>query len=111
MNKKGQTLVVFVIFIPIIILILAIVVDMGVIFAKKNQTVEIIRTAIRECNKESNKKECIKNILIKNQVDVNNLEVINNDNKIEVNNKIEIDSIFGNIIGKKSYTIVVNILE
>lgn len=111
LNKKGQTLILFVIMIPIILGIAALVIDVGVIFANKSHLKEVTKTAIREniSNIDNNTDTKIKNILIKNEVNVDNLEIKISDNKINVKNEISIDSIFGSIIGIKNYKIIEDI--
>lgn len=111
LNKKGQTLILFVIMIPIILGIAALVVDVGVIFANKSHLKEVTKTAIREniSNIDNETDTKIKNILIKNEVNVDNLEIKISDNKINVKNEISIDSIFGSIIGIKNYKIIEDI--
>lgn len=111
LNKKGQTLILFVIMIPIILGIAALVVDVGVIFANKSHLKEVTKTAIRESisNIDNDTDTKIKNILIKNEVNVDNLEIKISDNKINVKNEISIDSIFGSIIGIKNYKIIEDI--
>lgn len=111
LNKKGQTLILFVIMIPIILGIAALVIDVGVIFANKSHLKEVTKTAIREniSNIDNDTDTKIKNILIKNEVNVDNLEIKISDNKINVKNEISIDSIFGSIIGIKNYKIIEDI--
>lgn len=109
MNNRGQTLIVFVIMIPIFVLVLAIVVDMGVVFSKKINLTEVSKTVIREVLNEDHQEEKVKEIFTLNNIDVDKLEVIHNENKLQIKNEIEVKSIFGNIIGKKSYLIRVDI--
>ena len=111
LNKKGQTSILFVIMIPLILGLAALVIDIGVIFANKSHLKEVTKTAIREniSNIDSDTDKKIKQILIKNEVNVDNLEIAINDNRINVKNEISIDSIFGSIIGIKNYKIVEDI--
>ena len=109
MNKHGQTLVLFIILIPIVIAMAAIVVDVGYVVSKKTNIKEVTKTVIKDSLVGKNSSE-IETLLIKNSVSVENLEVIIDGDKIQVKNSIEIDSIFGQIIGIKNYNIKINII-
>lgn len=108
MNKHGQTLVLFVILLPIILLLAALVVDMGVILNSKTKSKEVTKTIIRE-NFNDLDEEKVKDILTANNIATENLEITNSDNEINIKNTYEVESIFGSIIGIKSYTIKIDI--
>lgn len=108
MNKHGQTLALFVILIPILLLLVAFVVDMGVVINSKVKTKEVAKTIIRE-NFDNFNEEKVKEVFNKNKISTQNLEIIRSDNKINIKNKCEVESIFGAIIGLKSYSIKIDI--
>lgn len=110
MNKHGQTLILFVILIPIMILLCAVVVDTSYLIGKKTNLREVTKNAISEVLVKNKDKSAIKDILIENKIDVDNLEVIEKDGEVEVKNKIEVDSIFASIIGIKTYDIKIDII-
>ncbi len=56
MNKHGQTLILFVILIPIILILMALVVDTGLVLAKKIQVKEITKEVIEECLNSNDEK-------------------------------------------------------
>lgn len=109
MSKRGQTLVLFIIFIPIFIGLAALVIDTGLVISKKVQLKETTKTIIKEYfNKNLNENE-INDLMVKNDVDVGNLVIEIEDNKIVLNNETKIDSIFGGLIGIKNYKIKIQV--
>ncbi len=108
-NKHGQTLVLFVILIPILLLLAAFVIDMGVIISNKAHLKEVTKLAIKENVDNLEDTNKIKKILEINKVDVNNLEINIIDNKINIKNEISVKSIFGSVVGILDYKIKINI--
>ncbi len=106
MNKHGQTLILFVILIPIILMLLAIIVDAGVVISKKAHIKEVTKTVMK--NNYSKSDEVIKQVIEKNEIETKNLEIVRN-NGLEIKNEVKVKSIFGSIIGLKEYTIRINI--
>lgn len=92
MNKKGQTLIMFVILLPLLIGVCAFVIDIGLITYEKNKLQNIIRSV--EINKVD------KNLKING---------IKEYRKKEKGNCVNItyykDSVFGRIVGIKTYKI------
>lgn len=107
MNKKGQTLIIFVILIPIFLGLIALVVDIGTIYYEKTRSLEVTKTIIQESMGST--EEFIFELCRKNKIPLDNLEVELLENKITIKNSYEIDSIFGSIIGFKKYKIKINI--
>ena len=109
-KKKGQTLILMVILIPIMIGVLALVVDVGYMSLEKIHLKEVTKTVIKD-NIESLEEEKIKEEFRKNKVNIDNLEIdIDRDiNEINIKNKIDVESIFGVIIGIKEYEIKIDI--
>lgn len=109
-NRKGQTLILFVILIPLLLGLAAFLIDMGLIISKKVHYNEVTRTVLNDVYKDGDfKEEDFKRILIKNEVDIDNLKIIIDDHKIIINNIVEIESIMGNIIGIKKYEIKIRV--
>lgn len=103
MNNKGQTLVLFVILLPLFIIIGAYMVDSGYILIEKNKldgVLEIAKDAYLEENLSCDE---IKKLILKND----EIETINCDvsNGLELSLQTHIDSIFGQLIGYKDYEI------
>lgn len=107
-NRQGQTLIVFVILIPILIGFAALVIDTGLVIYSKVHLREVTKTVIKDTIHEPNE-EHIKKLLKDNNVDIDNLKIEIDSNKIVINNEFRVDSIFGAIIGFKEYKIKVAI--
>lgn len=108
MNKKGQTLIAFVLLIPIFLIFLAFVVDTGLILKENTKLNSTTKTILKNTYKEP-VEEKIKELYKKNDIPTENLTIEIESNNIRVTNEYEIDSIFGNIIGLKKYKIKLKI--
>lgn len=98
MNKKGQSLVMFIIFLPVLLMALAFIIDVGLMFNAKIKGNELLKTAAKE------------NIDIKDYFKINGIKIENIENSksngktcVIINYKI--DSIFGSLMGFKEYQI------
>lgn len=107
LNRKGQTLIMFVLLLPLILALVAFIVDFGLVITEKTHQIEVIKTAIKD-NKTLDNEE-IKKVIKKNKVDINNIKIENNNEQIRIVNETKIDSIFGAIIGLKEYRIKVDV--
>lgn len=107
MNKHGQTLILFVILIPIILMLLAIIVDVGLVMGNKIKLEEVTKNAVQDAFDDEYK---ILEILKKNKVDTNNMKITRENEKLKIEIKQEVKSIFGGIVGIKKYDIKVNIV-
>lgn len=105
MNNKGQSLVVFILFLPIIFLMMAIIYDLGSLEITKQKTENEIKSAINyglNNLEEENLKQNLETLLDKN---IDGLKTITIDSaSIKINVKYTKESIFPNII-KKDYKI------
>ncbi len=108
MNKKGQTLVLFVILIPIVLGLSALVIDVGYIVKEEVKLKEVSKSIIRDVFDKGNEEE-IREMFLENDMTVDNLEIFYDTDRIRIKNEEEIDSIFGKIIGIDSYQIKVDI--
>ena len=105
MNNKGQTLVVFIIFIPVIILLMAFIVDTSLMYIAKSKLNDLSKTIIKEIYDIEDKNNKVEELLKVNEINYNNYDVEINDNKVKLSIEEEIDSVFGSMIGNESYTI------
>lgn len=97
MNSKGQTLVLFVIILPIILLCVCFFVDTGIVLYEQNRLEKLANNAVR----------------YEKQLDqTDNIEawIKKNDNKVTIQVKVNsfrleknVKSIFGQIVGMKEY--------
>ena len=108
MNKKGQTLILFVILIPILLGLAAFVIDVGFMVSKRVELKEVSKTIIESVWEDANE-EKIRDLFVKNDIPVEHLEVQITEESIYLVNDYEIDSIFGSVIGIDSYEIKVDI--
>lgn len=98
MNNKGQSLTAFILIIPIILLVLGLVVDIGLMGIEKrnlsNTLEDVIEYGLK--NKDENK---IKELLYKNikEEDINKLNIKIDDN-ITIDIEVKYDGIFNKII-------------
>ena len=106
MNKKGQTLILFVILIPIFVTLIALVVDIGLM----QFTYQKLKGVVDESIKEYFFKGGISSLqatMEYNDISKNLYDVSEKENEVTVHLNYEIDSIFGKLINIKSYDIVV----
>lgn len=108
MNKHGQTLIFFVILIPILLGFCALVVDVGYLVSKNVELKEVSKTIIEDYFKGLDTSE-IKELYEDNNIPIDNLEIDINENGIHIVNHYKVDSIFGSVIGISSYDIRVDI--
>ena len=99
-NKKGQSLVIFVILLPLLIMGLALVVDVGIMYNAKTKGERLLEEA-----KKGNLD--IYDYFKLNDIEAN-IEKTSNKTGSCVIIKYKIDSIFGKIIGLKEYDIEIN---
>lgn len=105
MNKHGQTLIIFVILIPLIITFMALIVDTSVMRNERQRVEDILKESINIYYKDGL-------IKAKKYLELNNIkdyEIKEEDSSIYVKYSSSIDSIFGNIINIKNYKIKVNL--
>ena len=109
MNNKGQTLILFVMLLPLLFILLCLVVDIGLLYSEKNKLDNIVKENIKyflENNIEDDEDELNK-LLYKNidNVKIENIDFHDNKLKVEVTKKYK--SIFSNILNKDFYKIKV----
>lgn len=108
LNNKGQTLIMFILLIPLILVIMALVIDTSFVYKEKIRFQSITKTIMKNTyariNEEDFKKQVI-NLYKKNNVDIKNIKIDVNSNEVSIKNQAKVKSIFGNIIGIKSYKI------
>ncbi len=106
MNKKGQTLVIFVILIPIIMAIFALVIDIGLMTYENVKLKNTTKTILKEGLKNNDLNEnYLKKMLLKNGINCDNLKIYDDDNKLTIYNQYFISSMFGKILGIKEYEV------
>ena len=108
LNNRGQSLVMFVVIVPLLLLVLAMVVDIGNLVNNKIEINSVNKLAISygidNIDKDNIENE-VKNIINKNYKDIDDIKISIQDEKISIDLKYYSKSIFGNIIGTKGYLI------
>lgn len=107
MNKRGQTLIIFVMLIPIILTMAALVIDVGLLYYRKNEYVGIVEESIKEYFKDEDILSAKKTLTL-NGVSLDDTEINVSDNKITVTLDTKVDSIFGKVIRINDYEIKVS---
>ncbi len=100
MNNKGQTLLAFVLLLPVFIIFLAFVVDTGYFLKENTKLNNLTKTILKETYDDF-REDKIKELYKINNIEPTYLKITN----YEIEVKTEVDSIFGSIIGLKSYEI------
>lgn len=106
-NKNGQTLILFVILLPLMITLIAFLVDIGLIVSENSRIEEVTKNIIKEVM-ESKDTELVREIYEENDIAINNLEVKMDDNVLNIKNNVEIYSVFGKILGINKYKIKID---
>lgn len=98
MNKKGQALVEFILILPVILIVLMSLIDIGNIFVKKNELnndIEVVRDLYIKDKDKMNLYLTKENLIFEEKKD-GNIVTINIEKKITINAPI-----LSNIIGRK----------
>ena len=104
MNKRGQTLIIFVMLIPIIITMAALVIDVGLLYYKKNEYTGIVEESIKEYFKDEDLTSALETLTL-NGVSLDDVLVSATDETISVTLDTKVDSIFGKVIRINDYEI------
>lgn len=104
MNKRGQTLIIFVMLIPIILTMAALVIDVGLLYYKKNEYMGIVEESIKEYFKNEDLTSALETLTL-NGVSLDDVLVSATDETISVILDTKVDSIFGKVIRINDYEI------
>ncbi len=104
MNNKGQTLVLFIFLIPIILFVSAFIIDTGIIYYETNKLNNLNKNVLKY-GLDNNEEEKIRELIFTNDKNITNYKIIIDNNILSIILEKEIDSIFGKIIGINSYNI------
>lgn len=110
-NNKGQTLIMFVVFLPLLVIIMATVIDVSTMYQNKNKLDDINRMVISYALDNLDDESLESNVidLIKENDNKINIDSINiSDNSVQISFHKNIKSTFGKIIGLDEYKIVSN---
>jgi uncharacterized protein (UPF0333 family) len=109
-DSRGQVLVAFVLLIPVILMLLALIVDVGFLYLEKRKTDNVVKDIINygldNINlQEVTLQEKITKLINSNLDDVQRLDIQIDANSIEINITRDKQSIFSNIYKDASYKI------
>lgn len=105
MNKKGETLVFFIVFIPFILMLASYVIDLGYIQSEKIKLNDTTKIVIKELYKKDYSTNQIKQLYQKNDIKLQKVAIKKEEDKIKVSASYEVESIFGKLVGIKKYLI------
>lgn len=109
LNNKGQTLVMFIVIIPILISIMVLVIDLGSAFAKKQELNNVNKLVIEyglDNLEEENLESDLTSYITMNVKDLSNVKVIVENNTINVTTKAYIDGIISKALNIDGFEIV-----
>ena len=106
MNRNGQVLVSFLLILPLLLIILVFVVDMGLMKVSVRKVEHVIKEAITYELKSSEISDSRVNDYIKNNLsDIKDVNVVVGTDNIKVSVSVYKKSIFNSLIKNKNYTI------
>lgn len=105
MNNKGQSLVVFVILLPVFLILIAFSIDIGYMIIEKNKLNDINKTSIKYLVKDKQDEQVVKDIIRRNDKKIHIEKMTHN----EIILSKKVNSIFGGIVNLKTYKISSNL--
>lgn len=104
MNNKGQSLVIFIIIIPVIFIVFSFLYDYAYIINSQNKYKNVTRTILNSTLEEDK----IVDLYKQNGYKVDDFKYKKENDKVYIQNSYKIKSVFGNIINLKNYTVSIN---
>ena len=104
MNNKGQSLVIFIIIIPVIFIVFSFLYDYAYIINSQNKYENVTRTILNSTLEEDK----IVDLCKQNGYKVDDFKYKKENDKVYIQNSYKIKSVFGNIVNLKNYTVSIN---
>ena len=104
MNNKGQSLVIFIIIIPVIFIVFSFLYDYAYIINSQNKYENVTRTILNSTLEEDK----IVDLYKQNGYKVDDFKYKKENDKVYIQNSYKITSVFGNIVNLKNYTVSIN---
>lgn len=108
LNNKGQTLVLFVMLLPIMLLVMVLVFDIGKSIVEKqrldNISFMIVSYGI-EHSGDDNIEDTLKELVTLNYKDATDVEVLVKDDYVSVSLSGKVKGVFGNLVGKSFFEV------
>lgn len=109
LNNKGQSLVLFIVLLPILLLVIVLVVDVGIITTSKqdlnNINYMMVDYGLSNLGKESLEEE-IRKYIILNDSEIDNMNIRVVDNEVYINMKKTEKSLIAHVFNIKDFEIV-----
>ena len=106
MNRNGQVLVSFLLILPLLLILLVFIVDMGLMKVDERKVEHVIKEAINYELKSSEINDLRVNNYIRNNLsDIRDVNVVVGTDNIKVSVRVYKKSIFNSLIKNKNYTI------
>ena len=109
LNNKGQSLVLFIVLLPILLLVIVLVVDVGTIMTSKqdlnNINYMMVDYGLSNLGKE-NLEEEIRKYIVLNDSEIDNMDIRVVDNEVYINMKKTEKSLIAHILNIKDFVIV-----
>ncbi len=109
MNNKGQTLVVFIILLPIIIAVLGYLTDKCYLLYQEKRQKETTSIVCQYALNDNNTDSKIKQLALENDQNLSKILIRKLDEQVEITLEKEVPSLFGNLLGIPSYLIKTNV--
>ncbi len=107
LNNRGQTLVIIIILVPLLLGFIAYIIDTSLIFYENNKNYQTTKMIIKEYFDKELKEKEVKNLFKENEIELKEIKL--EENEIVITNEYYINAIFGNLIGIDKYKIALNI--
>lgn len=108
LNNRGQTLVLFVMLLPIMLLVMVLVFDIGKSIVEKqkldNISFMIVSYGI-EHSKDDNIEGTLKELVTLNYKDATDVEILVKDDYVSVSLSGKVKGVFGNLVGKSFFEV------
>ena len=104
MNNKGQSLVIFIIIIPVIFIVFSFLYDYAYIINSQNKYENVTRTILNSTLEEDK----IVDLYKQNGYKADDFKYKKENDKVYIQNSYKIKSVFGNIVNLKNYTVSIN---
>lgn len=107
MNHKGQVLVLFMLLLPLIFMVLALIIDTGLLYMEKRHVDLVIKDVVEYGikNIDSVTEQELYDLIDRNLDTVNKKEIINNSGILNITVTLEKESVFSKIFGRDNYQI------
>ena len=107
LNNRGQTLIIVIILIPLLLGFIAYIIDTSLIFYENNKNYQTTKMIIKEYFDKDLKENEVTKLFKDNKIEIKELKL--KEDELIIKNEYYINSVFGNLIGIDKYKIDLNI--